>query len=167
MTSDEHSNAKILEVRPRRLLPVLENGDIAIVAGFQGCSLGGEITTLGLNGSDISAVALAVSLDASRVDFFKDVGGFYDRDPKLHPDAEKMGRLTYAEAHQLIEQGGRILHPRCLNLAKENGIPLYVFSLKNAGEVGTIIEDQGATRSLSKIYEKENNPSYRESVSHA
>jgi len=157
MTSNEHSNARVLEVRPRRLLPVLDSGQIAIVAGFQGCSMEGEITTLGGNGSDISAVALAVCLEADRVDFFKDVGGIYDRDPKLHSNAAIISHLTYDEAFALVNSGGRILHPRCLALAKENCVPLCLYSLQNPDNVGTTIEDQRLEKSCAKKYECEYN----------
>ena len=141
ITCDEHSNARIVEVRPRRLTPLLEEGNIVIVAGFQGCSRGGEITTLGGNGSDISAVALAVALGAERVEFFKDVGGIYDKDPKLHPDAALISEIDYAKTLGIIRHGGRVLHPRCIELAQRNGMPLYIYSFDQPEVAGTKIID--------------------------
>ncbi len=137
ITCEEHSNARIVEVKPRRLEPLLDEGKIVIVAGFQGCSRGGEITTLGANGSDISAVALAASLRAARVEFFKDVGGIYDKDPKLFSDAALIPEIDYEKALEIIRKGGRILHQRCIQLAWRNGIPLFIYSFKDPETVGT------------------------------
>jgi len=141
MTSDEHSNARIVEMRPHRLCKVLDEEKIAIVAGFQGCSLGGEITTLGANGSDISAVALGVALKAVGVEFYKDVRGVYDRDPKLDDGAQWIPELTYDKALNIVRNGGRILHPRCLELAKQNGLPLSILSFHKPDTPGTRIVD--------------------------
>ena len=82
ITCGRHTDARIIDVRPHRLIPVLESGSVAIVAGFQGVSMNGEITTLGRGGSDTSAVALGIALGAEKVLFFKDVGGVFEKDPK-------------------------------------------------------------------------------------
>jgi aspartate kinase len=141
ITCNEHSNARIVEVRPKRIIPLLDEGNIVIVAGFQGCSLGGEITTLGGNGSDISAVALAVALGAERVEFFKDVGGVYDSDPKLYPDASLISEIDYAKTLEIIRSGGRVLHPRCIELAQKNGMPMHIYSFDHPEVAGTKIFD--------------------------
>jgi aspartate kinase len=95
ITCSQHSNAAIVDVRPRRLLAALDEGKVVIVAGFQGVSVGGEITTLGRGGSDTTAVALGVALGADRVEFFKDVAGVYDKDPHQHDDAALLTSLSY------------------------------------------------------------------------
>ena len=154
MTSDQHSNAHIVEMRPHRLLKVLDEEKIAIVAGFQGCSLGGEITTLGMNGSDISAVALGVALGADGVEFYKDVRGVYDCDPKVHADARWIPELTFDQAEEIVAKGGRILHPRCLDLAKKNSLPLHILSFDEPDVEGTRIFDLTIARSGEPSYEQ-------------
>ncbi len=128
ITCGRHSEARIVDVRPRRILPHLVEGRVVVVAGFQGVSTSGEITTLGRGGSDTSAVALGIALGASYVDFYKDVGGVYTEDPKKNPDAVFLERLTYGEAQLLALRGDRILHRRCIELAAKNGIVLRVKS---------------------------------------
>lgn len=126
ITDNQHSDAKILRVRPHRLESVLSNGKIAIVAGFQGVSQEGEITTLGRGGSDTSAVALGVALGASRVEFYKDVDGFYTKNPKDDPSAKKIDQLTYDEALTLSEGGKGVLHERSIRLAQKYALPLRI-----------------------------------------
>ncbi len=155
MTSDEHSNARIVEVRPHRLLPILEEGRIAIVAGFQGCSLKGEITTLGKNGSDISAVAIAVALGAECVEFYKNVRGVFEKDPKNYENPKFYPELNYDQALEIVEGGGRILHPRCIELARRNGLPLHIHSFEDPKVVGTRIFDDREIRGDLPRYEDE------------
>lgn len=150
VTCENHSDAKIVDVRPQRLLPVLKRGQIAIVAGFQGVSLSGQITTLGRGGSDVTAVALAAALGAHSVEFYKDVPGIFEADPKLYPEAKRLPEMSYADALQLAEKGAKVLHARSLRLAAKNGIPLSVLSFDDPFRVGTRI---GASSERSrKIY---------------
>lgn len=142
ITCGRHSDARIIDVRPFRITQSLEAGKIVIVAGFQGVSKGGEITTLGRGGSDTSAVALGIALGASLVEFYKDVPGIFDCDPKKNPDAEKYERMTYGEALELTSKGAKILHSRCVELAQKNHLPLYVRTFKDDISEGTRIEDQ-------------------------
>jgi len=153
MTSSEHSHARIVEMRPHRLLKVLREETIAIVAGFQGCSLGGEITTLGMNGSDISAVALGIALKAEGVDFYKDVRGVFDCDPKLNDQAKWIPEMTYDQAMDVVKSGGRILHPRCLKLAENNALPLNIISFEDPLLKGTRIFDASLIPPKHPIYE--------------
>ncbi len=139
ITCENHSEAKILDVRPNRLLPVLEKGQIAIIAGFQGVSRKGEITTLGRGGSDTSAVALAIALGAPKVEFYKDVAGIYTDDPKTNPDAALYPELSYEKALELAKGGAKVLHPRSIELAARNGIQLSVLSFQNPKKIGTIV----------------------------
>jgi aspartate kinase len=127
LTSHDHSDAKILDVKPHRILKALNNKKVAIVAGFQGmCASSGDITTLGRGGSDTTAVALAAALGADRVEFYKDVEGIYDSDPKFNPSAKKFDQLTYSEALAITRAGAQVLHPRCIEIAARNKIPLWV-----------------------------------------
>lgn len=142
ITCGRHTDARIIDVRPFRITQALEAGKIAIVAGFQGVSKGGEITTLGRGGSDTSAVALGISLGASLVEFYKDVPGIYDSDPKKNPDAEKYETMTYEQALELTLNGAKILHSRCVQLAQKNHLPLYVRTFKDDFIDGTRIEDK-------------------------
>ena len=140
ITSKEHSDAKIVDIRPKRLLSHLKAGKIVIVAGFQGVSLQGEITTLGRGGSDTSAVALAVALGAQKVEFYKDVKGIYNADPKQDKKAVCFEKLDYDEALTFLKDGGKILHARSVELAKKNQMLLHVLPYFNYDrEKGTLI----------------------------
>lgn len=135
ITSEDHHNAEILEVRPVRIVEALEKGRVVIVAGFQGVSRSKEITTLGRGGSDTSAVALGVALGAEKVEFYKDVDGVYSADPKTDPSATLFASISYSEALQVC---GKILHPRSILLASKNKLPLHVIPF-NTRAAGTVI----------------------------
>ncbi len=141
ITTDEHSDAKILDVRPRRLLPFLEKGEVIIVAGFQGVSSQGEITTLGRGGSDTSAVALGIALKAAKVEFYKDVKGIFSKDPKVDPNATLYTTLDYQEVLELIDgEKVKVLHPRAIRLAEKNQLPLHVLTFHRDEEtLGTVV----------------------------
>ncbi len=104
ITDENHSQALIVDVRPERIRAALDGGKIAIVAGFQGVSRSKEITTLGRGGSDTTAVALGAALGAEKVEFYKDVLGVYDSDPKLEKNAALHQKLSYEEASQIVER---------------------------------------------------------------
>lgn len=146
ITTDEHANAKIIDVKPNRLLPHLEQQKVVIVAGFQGVSVNKEITTLGRGGSDTTAIALAVALGADKVEFYKDVSGIFDADPKLNSNAKVYRKIDYNKALKIAEAGG-VLHPRCISLASKNDIKMHVLSFldfvdnQHIDQLGTIIED--------------------------
>lgn len=155
ITSSDHSDAKIVDVKPRRILESLKKGLVAIVAGFQGVSRGGEITTLGRGGSDTTAVALGVALGSEVVEFYKDVGAIYERDPKADPAAAKLPRLSYREAATLMQGGARVLHVRSIVLAEKNGIRLHVHPYhRQDGKPGSVV-GWGAERKPELIYEQE------------
>jgi len=158
ITSSEHSDAKILDVRPLRLLKALEAGNIVIVAGFQGVSREGEITTLGRGGSDTSAVALGVALAACNVIFYKDVEGIYSHDPKTNREATLFPHLSFAQALEIVEKGAKVLHPRCIRLAQKNSLPLHVLSFFDPEmhrHAGTKIGPDARTDGVSYVYEGE------------
>lgn len=141
ITCENHSDATILEVRPARIEAALKSGQIVIVAGFQGVSRRGEITTLGRGGSDTSAVALAVALKAPVVEFYKDVPGIFDSDPKKNPTASRLPEMSYRNALALAEAGAKVLNARCIVLAEKNGVELRIHSFQNPTEVGTCLRN--------------------------
>jgi aspartate kinase len=145
ITCSNHTDAKIVDVRPMRILPLLNLGKVIVVAGFQGVSRLGEITTLGRGGSDTTAVALGVAFRAEQVEFYKDVQGVYSADPKKNPEAVFYEKLEYKEALDIVSQGGRILHPRCISLAMKNHLPLKVRSFNSFGqnEVASLVYTEG------------------------
>ena len=156
ITCSRHNEARIVDVKPRRLFPYLDSRKVVIVAGFQGVSLNGEITTLGRGGSDTTAVALAVALDAEKVEFFKDVPGIFNRDPKVEKEARLLPRLSYDEALEIVEDGEQVLHKRCVSLAKKNNLPLYVRSFQDfAIDIGTVISGKYNIAKKYAIYEDE------------
>lgn len=151
ITTNEHFNAKIIDVKPRR---IIENYDdnVVIVAGFQGVSMEGEVTTLGRGGSDTTAVALAVSLGASIVEFYKDVDGIYSKDPKKYLNANRIDELCYEEALKIVGNDG-VLHSRAIGLAKRNGIIMKVLSYRNCVSNGSVV--RGENVSIGAVYEIE------------
>ncbi|MFN5516561.1 MAG: aspartate kinase, partial [Cyanobacteriota bacterium] len=130
VTEAEHSRARILEIKPDRLLQHLQEGKVAVVAGFQGISSleNMEITTLGRGGSDTSAVALAVALEASCCEIYTDVPGILTTDPRLVPEARLLTAITCDEMLELASLGASVLHPRSVEIARNFGMPLAVRS---------------------------------------
>lgn len=156
ITCDRHTEARIVDVKPRRLLPVLEAGKIAIVAGFQGVSEKGEITTLGRGGSDTTAVALSVALEGAKVEFFKDVPGVFAADPKQYPQAKFFDKISYEEALGVVNAGAKVLHDRCIKIAKNNAVPLIVRSFHefdHQKKQGTLIFDENVKKPPRSLYE--------------
>jgi len=128
ITNTEFGNARIVEVLPEPLLALLKKGIIPVVAGFQGRTPAGDITTLGRGGSDTTAAALGAALDAETVEIFTDVDGIMTADPHIVGEAHTLATLTYEEVAQLAYQGAKIIHPRALELAKQYSIPIKVRS---------------------------------------
>ncbi len=129
ITTKEHHQARIIDVRQSRLLQHLKNKELVIVAGFQGVSEDKEITTLGRGGSDTSAVALGVALGAEHIDFFKDLNCIYTDDPKKNLNAKLLDSICHDEALVLMKQSKhQVLHERALKLAKEASLPLWIRS---------------------------------------
>lgn len=156
ITSKDHSDAKIIDVRPSRILQALDADNVVIVAGFQGVSESKEITTLGRGGSDTTAVALGVALEAKNVIFYKDVLGMYEEDPKKKLDIKPISHLKYNDALAIVQGGAKVLHKRSLMLASQNQIPLIVtcFKKQSSGSFqGTLITDHAQRDTSKKIYE--------------
>ena len=140
VTDGVHGNARILDIDVSRIKKELGSGKVVVVAGFQGCGPGDDVTTLGRGGSDTTAVALAASLHADRCQIFTDVDGVYDRDPRKYPDALRFGKISYAHMLALIENGAQVLHDRSVELARDSGVQVEVLSAFT-GEPGTIVGD--------------------------
>jgi aspartate kinase len=127
-TETRYSKAKILDIKPDRILQELERGRVVIVTGFQGVNEAADVTTIGRGGSDTSAVALASALGCSECDIFTDVEGVYTTDPRVVSDATKLVEISYEEMLELASLGARVLHPRAVECAKENDVVLHVRS---------------------------------------
>lgn len=139
VTEDIASKAKIMSIDPKRIEAKLQEKYIVIVAGFQGVTVEGEITTLGRGGSDTTAVALAAALNADYCEIFTDVDGVYTTDPRMVPEAHKIERISFDEMLELATMGAGVLHPRCVEVGKEFGTKIHVRSSFNHNE-GTIVE---------------------------
>lgn len=137
-TDGSYSRARILTVEAHRIVKELGDGNIVIVAGFQGITHEMDITTLGRGGSDTTAVAMAASLGAQVCEIYTDVEGVYSADPHLVPAARKLGELGYEEMLELASQGAKVLHPRAVELGELFNIPILVASSFTEGS-GTLI----------------------------
>ncbi|AYC29791.1 aspartate kinase [Paenisporosarcina cavernae] len=141
ITESVHRNARIEEMNVCKILQTIENGTIAIVAGFQGVDIDGEITTLGRGGSDTTAVALAAAIHAERCDIYTDVDGVYSCDPRYVTSARKLEEISYDEMLELANLGAGVLHPRSVEFAKNYQLPLRVRS-SMASDEGTLVLEE-------------------------
>ena len=139
MTENVHSKARIVDIKTDKLKKNLKEGKIVVVAGFQGVTEEGEITTLGRGGSDTSAVALAAALNAERCDIYTDVEGVYTTDPRIVPKATRLNEISYEEMLELAHAGANVLHPRSVETAKQFNVPLRVRSSFKTDNSGTLI----------------------------
>ncbi len=139
ITEDTHSKARILDIKKDKLLEHVQNGEIVIVAGFQGITKTGEITTLGRGGSDTSAVAIAAKLRVERCDIYSDVEGIYTTDPRIVPTANKLKEISYEEMLELARVGANVLHPRSVETAKQFQVPMRLRSSFKLDDLGTLI----------------------------
>jgi len=128
ITDNNFNNAHILKVDPTRLLSLLEKGKIPVVCGFQGISADDEFTTLGRGGSDTTAAALGVALNAEIIEIYTDVDGIMTADPRIVTNAKILDCISYGEICQLAHQGAKVIHPRAIEIAMQKNIPLIVKS---------------------------------------
>jgi len=138
ITDTTHTYARIETINTNRLKSEIEDGNIVIVAGFQGINKNGEVTTLGRGGSDLSAVALAGALKADACEIYSDVDGIYTTDPRIEPKAKKLDFISYDEMLELSSLGAKVLQNRSVELAKKMGVKIIAKSSFSDGE-GTII----------------------------
>ncbi|MEW4290277.1 aspartate kinase [Rossellomorea marisflavi] len=139
-TDGVHGKARIKGIDPSRVREELRRGIIPVVAGFQGSTDAGEITTLGRGGSDTTATALAAALGAERCDIYTDVDGIYTTDPRVVPAATRIPHLTYREVLCLADSGAAVIHPRAVFHSKKSRIPFRILPGLIKGE-GTLVDD--------------------------
>jgi aspartate kinase len=144
VTDSVHSKAKITEVRADRVREALAAGQIVIVAGFQGMTLDGTITTLGRGGSDTTAVAVAAGIGADVCEIYTDVDGVYTADPRIVPDARKIDVLSYEEMLEMAASGAGVLQMRSVEFARNHGVVIHCRSSFN-DTPGTIVKEADAT----------------------
>ncbi|WP_335870770.1 aspartate kinase [Bacillus sp. 2205SS5-2] len=137
-TNSDHTNAKILDMKTERLLEALTVHDVVVVAGFQGACESGDVTTIGRGGSDTSASALGVAVEAEYIDIFTDVTGLMTADPRLTKKARALSVVTYNEVCNMAYQGAKIIHPRAVEIAMKAQIPIRIRSTFSA-DSGTLV----------------------------
>jgi len=157
ITNDRHNDARVIEVRPIRVLDEIEKGKVVVIGGFQGVSYKRDITTLGRGGSDTSAVALAAALNADRCEIYSDVDGVYTSDPNVIRDAKHLPEISYQQIQEMAESGAKVLNAQAVQFAKEAKITLFTRDAFNPGKE-TVIKDISKNELsgvLAVVYEKE------------
>lgn len=144
-TDDVHTKARIVEIDGTRLKKEVSNGNIAVCAGFQGLNSSNDITTLGRGGSDTTAVALAVALQADVCEVYTDVDGIYTADPRVVPDARKIDRIYFDEMLELAGLGAKVMMNRSIEFAKKYNVPLHVRSSLNRNVGSMIVKEEDPT----------------------
>ncbi|MDQ7794557.1 MAG: aspartate kinase [bacterium] len=137
VTDENFCDARIVRVEPEHLLRHINQGRLVVVAGFQGATEMGDVTTLGRGGSDTTAAALAAALGAERLEIYTDVDGVMTADPDVVPEARTLRVMNYQEIAQMAREGARVVHPRAVDISMRRGVPVSVRSL--AGGSGTLI----------------------------
>lgn len=155
-TEKSHNNARILDIKKDNIESYLRDYDVLVVAGFQGVTADGDITTLGRGGSDTTAVALAAAVDALSCDIYTDVDGVFSSDPNLIRDATLLSQISYGEVLEMARLGAQVLHPRAVELARQYKVPLRVRNTFKPDHPGTLIgkereEDMEIFRTISAV----------------
>ena len=141
VTDGVHTKAKIQNITPKQVHALLDDGHVVIVAGFQGQTQEGQITTLGRGGSDLTAIALAAALKADLCQIYTDVDGVYTADPRLVPSARKLEEISYDEMLELASLGAKVMQSRSVEFAKKFGVVFEVRSSLNDNP-GTIVKEE-------------------------
>ena len=149
-TDSSYSRARILRVDPKRVVNELNKDNIVIIAGFQGVTADMNVTTLGRGGSDTTAVALAIALNAKMCQIYTDVEGVYAADPRLVPEAGKLKEVGYEEMLEMASYGAKVMHPRAVELAELYNIPILVAS-SFSDSPGTIICKEASMEVRNKV----------------
>src|SRR6266481_414547 len=148
LTDGVHTKAKIQDITPKQVHALLDQGKVVIVAGFQGQTLEGQVTTLGRGGSDLTAIALSASLKADLCQIYTDVDGVYTADPRIVPSARKLEEISYDEMLELASLGAKVMQSRSVEFAKKFGVIFEVRSSLNENP-GTIVKEE--TKSMEGI----------------
>lgn len=139
-TENVHNKARIVDVKADVIEKALSEHDVIVVAGFQGVTTGGDITTLGRGGSDTTAVALAAAVGASICDIYTDVDGIFTADPNVIPEAKLLKRISFDEVIEMARMGAQVIHPRAVELARQYRVALRVRNTFKPDHDGTIID---------------------------
>ena len=134
ITNDRHNDARVIEVRPFRVIDELDNGKVVVIGGFQGVSYKRDITTLGRGGSDTTAIALAAALEAERCEIYSDVDGVYTADPSMIKEAKHLPELSYEQMQEMSEAGAKVLNSQAVQFAKNANIAIYARSTFSQGK---------------------------------
>lgn len=138
-TESVYSKARIVDVKTDNIIKAFQDNEVLVVAGFQGVTTDGDITTLGRGGSDTTAVALAAAVDATTCDIYTDVDGIYTADPNLIPKARLLKQVSYEEVVEMARLGAQVIHPRAVELARQYKVLLRVRNTFKPHCEGTII----------------------------
>ncbi|WP_066364922.1 aspartate kinase [Neobacillus fumarioli] len=152
-TNNDHTNAKIYEMKCDRLLRELETHDVVVVAGFQGAAKNGDVTTIGRGGSDTSAAALGAALNAEYIDIFTDVEGIMTADPRIAENARPLSIVTYTEVCNMAYQGAKVIHPRAVEIAMQAKVPIRIRSTYS-DSLGTLVTSLNRNNRGSDIKER-------------
>lgn len=145
ITNNEHTNAKIIEMKCDRLIKELSHNDAVVVAGFQGQTRTGDMTTIGRGGSDTSASALGAALKAEFIDIFTDVDGIMTADPRIAEKARPLSVITYSEVCNMAYQGAKVIHPRAVEIAMQAKVPIRIRSTYSS-HPGTLVTGESHER---------------------
>ncbi len=142
VTNSSHTTARIEAIETKYMQKEIDSGKVIVVAGFQGVSEDGIVTTLGRGGSDLSAVAIAGALNADVCEIYSDVDGIYTTDPRIEPKAKKLDMISYDEMLELASLGAKVLQNRSVELAKKLNVKLYAKSTFDENSTGTLITEE-------------------------
>lgn len=145
ITTMTHGDAQVIRIKPDNILAQLAGGRVVVVAGFQGISESGEITTLGRGGSDTSAAALGAAVGAAAVEIYTDVNGIMTADPRVVPTAYAIPSISHQEAYQMAIQGAKVIHPRAVEVALRHKLPLKIKCTFSDDEGTLIANDETGT----------------------
>src|SRR5688572_17735708 len=148
LTDGVHTKAKIQNITPKQIHALLDNGNVVIIAGFQGQTPDGHITTLGRGGSDLTAIAMAAAVKADLCQIYTDVDGVYTADPRIVPDARKLSEISYDEMLELASTGAKVMQSRSVEFAKKFGVVFEVRSSLNDNP-GTLVKEE--TQSMESV----------------
>ncbi|MBT5575285.1 MAG: aspartate kinase [Alphaproteobacteria bacterium] len=150
LTDDVHSAARIEDIKADQIIDRLEQGQVAVIAGFQGIAPDGRISTLGRGGSDTSAVALAAAIKADRCDIYTDVEGVYTTDPRIMPKARKLDSITFEEMLEMASAGAKVLQTRSVAMAMRHHVKLQVLS-SFTDTPGTLVQNEEKQMEKQKV----------------
>lgn len=139
ITNSNFGDADIIDIKTDKIIRELENNKVVIVAGFQGVDKNNEVTTIGRGGSDTTAIALSIALNAEKCELFKDVDGIYSGDPHKNPNVVRYDRISYDKMLDLSNKGAKVLHNKCIEMARDNYLKIVVKSTFKKNSIGTIV----------------------------